>query len=81
MFYLSYLLSAYIFLQATERVMVYMDMAFKNASNHCSFTVSNEEVTSPSPWVWTFPKHWRYTNAVNNKLNAVFFCSDSFMKI
>ena len=65
--HLCYLTKRISFLQAAERVMVYMGMTYINSGNHCSFTVSNEEVTSTSPLVWNVPKHWRYTNAVNDK--------------
>jgi len=44
-----------------------MDMAFKRGKGKCELTVSNYSVPRQYSFIWTFPKHWRYTDAVNRK--------------
>ena len=56
-------------IQVDTQEMVYMDMAYRKSGNRCQFTVSNPEISKNNKMVWTFPKNWRYTDAVNYRLN------------
>jgi len=62
----------YIFIQSDTKVMVFMDILYQKFGNRCQFTVFNSN-TSESQIVWTFPKHWRYTDVVNHRFNSFFF--------
>lgn len=45
-----------------------MAKAFKKAGGRCKFTISNEEIGRILPFIWSFSKTWRYTDAFNYKL-------------
>ncbi len=54
------------------RVMVLMDKLYKATGNRCHFTVFNQEDFGSSAYlVWSFTKHWRYTEAVNHRLDYI----------
>jgi len=44
-----------------------MDMAYKRGKGQCEFTVSSHSTSRQYSMVWTFPKYWRCTEAVNDK--------------
>jgi len=48
--------------------MVFMDKLYKESGNRCHFTASNADDKPLIGLVWSFTKHWRFTQAVNHRL-------------
>jgi len=44
-----------------------MDRLYKEAGKNCRFTYFNKDNSETVNLVWTFPKDWRYTQAVNHR--------------
>ena len=66
-FYLKRMEMDYYFHKADPLVYSFMDAANKKAG-YCKFTVSKRHlVNADYIGVYTFPKNWRYTDAVNYK--------------
>ena len=52
------------------RIMIFMNQLYKESGNNCRFSVSKkDDLGAPDNLVYSFPKHWRYTQAVNHRLD------------
>jgi len=75
-----------LYLKADMRVMVLMDKLYNESEKRCHFTVINQGDFVPAGYlVFSFTKHWRYTQAVNHRLgfyiNTLFFLNGVLLNI